>query len=221
MKPVTHPRRGRPTLAHSPFDNQLNARNTLRCLALAAIFALLAVVVAGCGLFDPKRSGGKPPDVPPQYQVPFNPTIVLENLQTAYSHRDSVGYKANYDSSYTGTSKDFLDPQTPTISLTYADEVAHIARLASDPTITSAYMSLGPKISWDRLQSDDPSHPDWAVIQIAGSQLDVQVEQPPDTWKVGGSSEFFTFKFKPTTPASISPTDTLWNIVRWEESRSP
>ena len=194
----------------------------LRLTALAVVLALSAVVVAGCGIFDPKKGGGKPPVLPPVYEIPFHPTIVLSNLEEAYSKRDSVGYKAIYDSSYIGTSRDLRDPPgTTPISLTYTDEVAHVAKLESKPEITSAYMNLGPKTSWTRLQSNDPSHPEWAVIQIAGSSLNIRVIEGSNEYETSGTSEFFEFAFKPTAPASISPTDTLWTIVRWDETRVP
>jgi hypothetical protein len=192
----------------------------LRFTALAGVLVLLAVVVAGCGIFDPKQSGGKPPPLLPVYEIPFTPTVVLTNLEKAYSARDSVGYKVLYDSSYVGTSRDQNDPGTSTIELTYADEVAHVAFLESKPTITSAFMNLGPVSSWTRLESNDPSHPEWAVIQIAGSSLRIRVIEGSNEYETSGASEFFTFAFKPTTPAPISSSDTLWNIVRWVETRA-
>jgi|SRR6266853_3428459 len=215
-----HPEEVPPILAHVPFYNRRYAGNVLRFTALTVILVLSAVVLAGCGVFDPKRSPGKGPEPPPEYGIPFHPTIVLSNLEQAYSHRDSVGYKAIYDPKYVGTSRDQSDPGTTPISFTYADEVAHIGKLASTPSITSAYMNLGPPTSWTRYPSDDPSHPEWAVIQIAGSNLNIRVVEGNNEYETSGTSEFFTFAFKPTTPASISPTDTLWNIVRWDEVRA-
>ena len=38
------------------------------------------------------------------------------------------------------------------------------------------------------------------------------------TLTVQGEAEIFIFKFKPTTPAPSSGSDTLWTIVRWEEN---
>src|SRR6266581_742228 len=205
-----HPEEVPPILAQAPFDNRRYGGNMLRFTALAGILVLLAVAVAFYEIFNPKQSGGKPPELPPEYEIPFHPTIVLSNLEIAYSHRDSVGYKALYDSSYVGTSRDQNDPPgTTPISLTYADEVAHVARLASKPTITSAYMNLGPPTSWTRLGSNDPSHPEWAVIQIAGSSLNIRVAEGENIYEASGTTEFFEFAFKPTTPASISSSDTL------------
>src|ERR1700704_2489928 len=90
------PRRGPPILAQAPLNNRRYGGNMLRFTALAGVLVLLAIVAAGCGIFDPKRSGGKPPELPPEYEIPFDPKTVLSNLEIAYSHRDSVGYKALY-----------------------------------------------------------------------------------------------------------------------------
>ena len=182
---------------------------------------LAAMVLSGCG----KDSPTKPKPLPPEYSVPSTPAEVLSNLEHAYSQRDSAETKVLYDSSYVGTSRDLSDPPgTTPYSFTYSDEVAHVAKLARTPSITSAYMNLGPPTSWTRLESNDLSHPDWAMIQIAGSSLTVRVtEATPegtDEYVANGSTEFFEFAFKPTTPAAISSSDTLWNIVRWRETRA-
>src|SRR5439155_6588993 len=170
---------------------------------------LAAMVLSGCGKdsVKPTENGVVFSDPYPVLSTPQN---VLSALEEAYSHRDSVEYKALYDPSYVGISRDQNDPPgTAPITLTYADEVAHVAKLASWSTITSAYMSLGPSASWTRLASNDTSHPEWADIQIAGSSLNVRVTEGTDTYEAGGSSLFFEFMFKPTTPAPSSPTDTL------------
>jgi len=179
---------------------------------------LAAMVLSGCG----KDSPTKPhPPLPPLYSIPSSPAEVLANLEIAYSQRDSVGYKALYDSSYVGISRDQNDPPgTPPITLTYADEVSHVAKLASRSTITFAYMNLGPPTSWTRLASNDTSHPEWATIQIAGSSLNIQVIEGSNEYEASGTSLFFEFLFKPTTPEPTSLTDTLWTIVRWNEMRA-
>ena len=105
-----HPEEARPTLAQFRFHIRPIAHNILRFAVLAVILALSAVVVAGCGIFDPKKGGGIPPDPLPEYVVPSQPEYVLTNLETAYSHRDSVGCKALYDPNYVGTSEDLNDP---------------------------------------------------------------------------------------------------------------
>lgn len=217
-----HPQEARPTLAQFPFHNQHGARNILRFAALGALVALSALLVAGCGIFDPKKSGKIPPDLPPEYLTPFQPENALANLKSAYSARDTAGTKVVYDSSYVGTSDDLNDPPgTIPSQFTYFDEVAHVASLRRNPAITSVSFELGPPTSWTRLESTDPSHPDWAVIQISGSNLDIQVTEGVDnTLRVQGLNEFFEFSFKPTAPAPGSPTDTLWKIVRWRETRA-
>src|SRR6185295_7940220 len=109
---------------------------TLRFMRFSLAPAILAAsVLSGCG----KDSGGptKPgKPAPPTYPVLSTPQIVLSALEEAYSNRDSVETKVLYDSSYVGTSRDLRDPPgTIPISLAYADEVAHVAKLASTPTI--------------------------------------------------------------------------------------
>ncbi len=94
-----------------------------------------------------------------------------------------------------------------------------MAALARNPNISSAYLNLGSVTSWNRLGSDDPSHPDWAVIQISGSQIDVEVTEGNTLYLAKGGTEFFEFKFQPTTPAPSSPSDTLWKIIRWRETK--
>jgi hypothetical protein len=223
MEPVMHPEEVRPTLVPAPADNRRSTRKPFQWAAFAAFLVLSVVFLAGCGIFDPPRNPEKPPDPPPVYLVPFLPQNVLTNLELAYSHRDSVACQAIYDSSYVGTSQDLNDPPNTTPSeFFYTDEVHHVAALYHLPTITSVSFSLGPATSWDRIGSNDPSHPDWAVIQIAGSSLDIQVTDSngDNTWQASGQYEFFEFAFKPTPPAPGSPSDTLWKIVRWTETRS-
>jgi len=193
----------------------------LQFSVFGALFALAAVLLAGCGIFDPEKNPVPPPEPPAEYVIPSQPGYVLNNLEIAYSHRDSTAYKEVYDSTYVGSSLDQSDTNPETISFTYSEEVAHIAALARSPTISSVTFDVGPATSWNRLTSDDPSHPEWAVIQIAGTSLDVQVTDGRDTWQASGLKEYFQFSFAPTTPAPSSPSDTLWKIVRWVETRSP
>jgi hypothetical protein len=221
VEPVPHPYEVRPTLARVPSNNPSSARKLFQCSALGVLFALTAVSLAGCGIFDPKQSKKPPIEPPAVYVIPFLPGNVLHNLEIAYSRRDTTAYKNLYDSSYVGVSENLNDPPgTVPLSFTYSDEVAHITKLASVPTISSVTFELGPETSWNRLESDDPSHPDWAVIQIAGSSLDIQITEGVNTLQASGSNEFFQFSFQPTTPAA-SPTDTLWNIVKWRETVGP
>ncbi|HKW50892.1 MAG TPA: hypothetical protein VJQ53_04095, partial [Candidatus Eisenbacteria bacterium] len=180
-----------------------------------AIFA--AMILSGCGSDSPT----KPKPSPPAYSVRSSPAEVLSNLEIAYSRRDSTETKALYDSSYVGTSRDLGDPPgTIPLNFTYTDEVAHVATLARTSTITSAYVNLGPPTSWTRLASNDLSHPEWATIQIAGPSLTIRVVEGSTEYAAGGTREFLEFLFKPSTPESASPTDTLWTIVRWNETKA-
>jgi hypothetical protein len=186
-------------------------------LKTCVLTACLALALGGCGDDDPIDDCLNCPDDPP-YPESSTPQNVLEALERAYSQRDSVKYKELHDSSYTGQSMDLQDPGND-IDLVFADEAAHIAYLASSPGLT-AYLELGNSSVWDRLPSDDPSHPDWAIIQISGSMYRVEINDGDNSLSaVGDAGSFLEFAFSPTQDSS-SPTDTLWRIVRWRETGS-
>lgn len=178
-----------------------------------------ASVFSGCGEDSPTKpppGGGGPP----VYPVLSTPQNVLTALEIAYSHRDSTETKALYDSSYVGESQDMTDNSFESFS--YADEVRHVAILARSTTITSVTCEFGPPASWTRFGSSDPSHPDWAVIQLSGSSFLIEVSDVAvSQFEVSGAGELFEFLFKPTAPESTSPTDTLWKIVHWSEVCTP
>jgi hypothetical protein len=192
------------------------SRKFLALLGLAALWAGL-VLLAGCDIFNPdgdeKEDDGntlKP------YPVLSQPAQVLESLEMAYQRRDSVKVKELYDSTYTGRSVDLTDLST-TIDVTYFDEVAHVAALARAPGLTS-YLELGSGNTWERLKSDDPSHPEWTIIQITGATYNVEIFDGPNSWGARGEAgTFLEFAFEPT-PDDASPTDTLWKIIRWRET---
>jgi hypothetical protein len=184
---------------------------------------LLTGLLAGAFLSACDKNPVKPTPAPPArlYPVLATPQDVLSALQLAYIFRDSLEYKALHDSAYAGTSQDAFDPPgTPPLQFTFADEAAHIAKLARTNTITSARLDFGPPSGWNRLPSDDLAHPDWAIIQIPGSSFQVQIVDRDNVFSAGGSTEFLEFKFQPTAPDTTSPTDTTWKIVRWQETRS-
>ena len=183
---------------------------------MLVLVACLALAIGGCGDDDDDGNPLDPGPSGPDYPVLSHPTAVLTALEMAYSARDSVMYKALYDSTYTGSSMDLADPGT-TIDLTFDDEARHIAALASAPGLT-AYLELGAPETWERLSSDDPSHPERAIIQLNGSTYAVEIFDGANA--VGASGEagtFLEFAFQPTLDTS-SPSDTLWRIVRWKET---
>ena len=121
----------------------------------------------------------------------------------------------------TGTSTDLNDLSTEIV--VYEDEISHIRKLASTPGLTAA-VTFGPQSSWNRLSSDDPSHPEWAIIQVSGPNAKVTITDP-NTGEAGGTTfeaigpagTFQEFAFEPTLDTT-SPTDSLWKIVRWKET---
>ncbi|MGH7681010.1 MAG: hypothetical protein ACRENN_03380 [Candidatus Eiseniibacteriota bacterium] len=182
----------------------------------------LAVLVfvglfAGCGDDNPTGPGtGGGVQVFPTLNSPQN---VLQALVTAYETRDSVEYRKLYDFDYRGVSQDLSDGTM--VILFNADEVGHIQSLARATTVTNVSLSLGPSTSWTRLPSDDLAHPEWAVIQISGSQLRLEINDTAHgSLIVGNPANSYTFRFKPTPPDTVV-TDTLWTIVQWNEVVPP
>lgn len=183
-------------------------------LTRSFVLPALVAFLAGCGKDNPTGLD----DRIPFYADLSSPQNVLTDLTKSYSVRDSVETKLLYDSTYVGTSRDLnlgtLD------EFRYADEVSHVAALARAVTITDVICDFGPIASWTRLPSSDPSHPEWATIQFPGGSIRIEIFDGSDSWVVTSSGEVMSFQFSPTTPASSSPTDTLWKIVRWEEVHS-
>lgn len=172
---------------------------------------LVAVMAAGflggCG--SDNKDPVEPPPPPPGLNSPQN---VLENLVLSYQARDSVKTRDLYDSSYVGTSTDLNDPPGSQVSIFhYADEVRHVAVMARTATISSVLVDLGPRASWIRMSSDDPSHPEWAMIQVSNYRIEV----------FDGGTVYSAPSINPMiyafTPTVTAPGDTTWKIVRWTE----
>ncbi len=190
---------------------------TFRADALRGIVpALLAGFLAGCGDDPPTRPVR--PIVP--YPALSTPQNVLMKLQMAYVRRDSVEYATVYDSSYVGESSDMYDPPgMQTLQFTFVEEVAHVAALRRNTFVSNVVCDFGPLASWARLPSSDPSHPDWAEIQLAN--IRIEITEGTNTHQISSSDgDFMEFAFAPSAPESSSPTDTLWRVVRWREIRS-
>lgn len=185
---------------------------------ILAIACLAAVTALGGCIFSPEKSPPKGKD-PIVYVANEYPDRVLYNLVLAYANRDSVNYLKLLDYAYEGTSEDLTDGTS--VRLFNADERDHIQAFAEATTITKVFFTLGSESSWNRLQSDDPIHPEWAVIQITGSQFLLQIDDNQQgTLLVQDPQDTHVFKFSPTLNAT-SQTDTLWKLVRWEEIRNP
>jgi len=171
-------------------------------------------LLAGCSGDNPTKP--KPLSGPP-LSARSTPQDVLKYLEYTYSRRDSVGTKSIYDPSYIGVSTNLTAPPVSQIlNFSYADEVAHVAAMARSHSITTVTLSFG---TLTRLESDDPSHPDWATIQISGSNMRLEIDALADSSSAALNPVGITeaFSFKPTAPDSTSPTDTTWKIARWSE----
>ena len=186
-------------------------------MPLASRLAAIAFVglLAGCGDDNPT----KPTIQQPAYPALNSPQNVLEALVTAYSSQDSVEYRKLFAYDYVGTSQDLGDGTN--LVLHNIDEVEHIQALARSTTVTSVSLSMGTQSSWTRLPSDNLGHPEWAVIQISGGQLRLQIDDTRNgTSLVGNPANSYTFRFKPTPPDTTS-TDTLWTLIQWNEVANP
>jgi len=187
-------------------------RNLGLCLA---VLGALVLVGDGC-IFSPDSTHKPPPGGGPQPVVQSTPENTLKQLEYVYSNRDSLLIKDVYDSTYVGTSTDQTAGNGGQIlNFSYPDEIDHVAAMARAHEITTVTLSFG---ALTRLPSDDISHPDWALVQISGANMRLEVDASVDSLsaRLNPVGETFKFKLKPVTPAS-TPTDTLWKIVRWEE----
>lgn len=162
----------------------------------------------------------KPEDPIVPYPPLSTPQNVLSAYELAYSRLDTVMVDDLFDATYTGESVDLDNPGGGTLTFNHADEVAHVRVLATTPGLRAS-LDLGAPSFWDVMPSDDPSHPDWRVIQISGSTAyRIEIFDGLDTFgAVGEAGTFLEFAFTPTLDSS-SPTDTLWRIVRWKETGS-
>jgi len=176
---------------------------------LATLLSGLAVLGAGC-IFSPEK-GDPPPVTKPPYPALDNPQHVLEAYQIAYQHPDSVEAEILFDGNYLGVSENTSD-QTQNVSFTRDDEKAHIAALQRSTTISSILLDFGPTLTWVRLTSDDPSHPEWAQYQLPSWHLEIT---DGSTLYTVTSTNPITFSFAPTSSA---PGDTTWKIIRWKET---
>jgi hypothetical protein len=170
-----------------------------------AVAVMAAAVLGGCGSDDDPM---KPPPGP-SYPALTSPQHVLEALLLSYQSRDSTEYDSLYDHNYVGTSTDLNDNVISTFL--FNDEIGHMRALARSTTISSIVLDFGPLSSWTRLASDDPSHPEWAVVQIPSSRGDIYDGQTSYTFQPINP---MTFAFTPTVAA---PGDTTWKIIRWTE----
>jgi hypothetical protein len=189
-------------------------RSTLRLYPLLIALAALP----GCSDDD----GGEGTFHPrPQPTVELaSPEITLGMLQHAYEARDSVTTARVYDESYAGASTDLNDPPgSQTVTFSRADEIRHVGALAKSMSITGVTCDLGPPASWVRLPSDDVSHPEWALIHIAGGFVRIEIDDGASIVQAGGASDQMSFYFTPK-PDTTSQTDTLWTVIKWDETRA-
>ena len=176
-----------------------------------------AALILGCSEDESLPPLNRPP--PPSAAM-ASPQEVLGAYRVAYESRDSLVVRDLFDPAYVGTSTDLTDPPgSQVLTFHYADEVAHVAALRRTPSVTGVICQLGAPVSWTRLSSGDATHPDWAMIQLVGASIKVEINDGASFLQAGGPSETMSFQFSPT-PDMTSVTDTVWKIVRWDEVRA-
>jgi hypothetical protein len=153
-----------------------------------------------------------------KYITPSTPQNVLANLKAAYETRDSVEYKTVYDSSYTGTSTDNAGGGGQVLTFTYSDEIGSLANMARSSTISSVTLDLGGNLL--RQASDDFAHPEYAIIMTSAYRIEI-IDGGTYYTAQAGSGDVMQFTFKPRVADPLSPTDTLWTIIRWTEVSNP
>lgn len=194
----------------------MEIRKLLWYISLCAALLGLYGVLGGC-IFSPKTGKGKGPD-PVVFPDPQYPADALDRLVKAYAYaiRDSTVYQAMIDSAYVGTSQD--GSGNPIAYFYKADEDHHAGGLRRATTITSLDLSLGTVSSWQRIPSQNLGHPEWAEIQISGSQFRLEVnDNVRGTLVVNNQATVYAFRFKPS-PAPQFHSDTSWTLVEWTET---
>jgi len=184
----------------------MTSRFSRTVLVLLALFLALAT---GC-IFSPER---KPPTKtkPPEYLPPNSPTNVLQNLIESYTGRDSVETELVYDIAYQGTSN---DPSAPggAYQFTRASEVRHVGALKLSRDIVSISLDLGPVLSWQVLPGNASDPPDWVIIPIPAST--VQINDVAHNTVYESVNRVIEYTFKPTVVSG----ETVWTVVRWTEN---
>ena len=178
----------------------------------ALVAVALLVAVAGCG---GKKTTGPDQNTIPTYAVPSTPSLVLRNLELAYSRRDTTEYDSLFDDNYTGTSTEYDSGVSEVLDFTKADETAHIRALKRSTSISMIRLQFPSTLQW---YTDGFDPPGWATIGI--TYLTLTIDDNPSSFNVS-PTVLMAFKFSPTAPATSSPTDTTWKIIRWTELRLP
>ncbi|MGE5175224.1 MAG: hypothetical protein ACM3JJ_02520 [Hyphomicrobiales bacterium] len=176
--------------------------------------ALLVAAGAGCGKKDKVVGPGSNP-LPSPLPDRSTPQNALSLYAYAWVHRDSTILDSLIDATYVGTSIDLSDPTPFTRSFTKSDEIHDLGGLEKATDVTRVEVNLGPASSWVRTKyAGDP--PDWVALQVPAATI--RVYTTVDTYVASGM-DVEEWKFAPHTPAPTSPTDTVWTMIRWSESK--
>lgn len=187
-------------------------------MELAGLLALAAALLSGCIFSPDRRDGNKPPPPPPSYLQMSRPQNVLANLRTAYEARDSSGYRQLFELDYQGSTYDTDDQQTGNQPGTFTriDEEKHIRSLAENANISSVTLDLGLPGQLIPTPTIGDTGELWALVTVYNPRIGFN--DGVTTVEVV-AEETFEFMFRPRrVPRDSSETDTLWHIVRWNET---
>ena len=189
--------------------------NPLRYIRFGVLVCLVGALSGGC-IFSPEK-GKKviPPVVYPKRNTPQNALLFLRK---AWESKDSLQIAAVYADDYAGSSIDLTDPGSTTLDFAKSDEVHAVHWLAINQNITFLQMELYSKDSWIEVHyAGDPS--DWVTLQIPHFKIEVRDLNNNGyvaTDSGDGETWIFEFTLRPTGP----PSDPIWEIVKWTESRA-
>jgi hypothetical protein len=170
-------------------------------------------LVNGCGPdvcppTDPKCN----PPVITTYPIRNSPINAVEYLRLAWQDRDSTHADSVLAGDYHGTSTDEGTTGTTTLSFLKSDEMNALHRLKDELTITSLTMDFRQPGSWSLEQyPGDP--PDWVVVKVENPNIQMNTTNNNTIYTVSPNKTTFEFKTTPVTSGS----QTLWQVVRWEE----
>jgi hypothetical protein len=153
------------------------------------------------------------------------PTILLQNLQRAWIHRDIEYYETLFSDDYRfyfAPSAIEQDPQLPEY-WTRAEEVESVGQLFASEHISDIRLSV---LEYDPVPEpvNEPGLEHWLLIKITDEQLEIEQEPLPGqnegiTFFVNGQPQHFYFRKGKTEADTLtsSATSAKYYIVRWED----
>jgi hypothetical protein len=153
------------------------------------------------------------------------PSILLQNLQRAWIHRDIEYYETLFSDDYRfyfAPSAIEQDPQLPEY-WTRAEEVESVGQLFASENISDIRLSV---MEYDPVPEpvNEPGLGHWLLIKMTDEKLEIEQRPLPGqnegiTLLVDGQPQHFYFRKGKTEADTLasSPTSAKYYIVRWED----